>query len=770
MNSNRSGMYRLWSRLRPRRRGVVVVLSVLLLFLALLFRLPALRDDGPQADEIHWKSRSAQTLALLKQGDFASFTKHLTHPGVPPAIVMGVGQFLANRYNRANDLELGDPGFADRLVGARAANAFVSAFAAPAVFLLFLVPLGTTPALLAGLLLALDPHHIGLSRQAHLDSILTLCVLLTVGTYVHAVRLRRLSLKLLAGFFWGLAILTKPTALAVLPALAAYKLVRVLLVSKDTDKGERTIVSLSDVFAALVGQATFVLLYNRMWYHDSDYRIRLGIKSKLADGVYAVGSFLQATPLVPLALLAGLGIATYALRRKGKALAVLLPVSALLASIVLALTLVPQVLENIIRFWLWVVGLSREKHVGYGITWPAPEGGYLELYLNELPLLCLAGVVLATIFCLWDLRSIRGLRTRERMALVVYLPVFVVLWTFPLSISDKQTIRYVMPAVPMVYLLSGFGFVRLLKSLLQRVSEQRGLVTAPPRAFVAYAACLVGFQGYLDAKWAPDFNLFYNQLSDGLQGAVERGTGLSLAGTADVVNFLAAKEPFAKGQPLLVMTAGDPQVLQYQARRVGLPTSKVRFIGVQPLHSADYLVSFPQFRKHMLAEESLELTKQQPVFSYEREGASLVTVHQIPVPRYNGDFHVKARRTRRQVGRSDAFVEDAVSVLPGRDARGYMLFALNPPLPPDAYRAKFQLQLPSTASLGGLQPERYAVRLDFGRCERVVTLGELSGEPASFDVSCDFQDNVRPQLRIYWFGNVPTTFLAVDIERVEDEP
>ena len=77
----------------------------------------------------------------------------------------------------------------------------------------------------------------------------------------------------------------------------------------------------------------------------------------------------------------------------------------------------------------------------------------------------------------------------------------------------------------------------------------------------------------------------------------------------------------------------------------------------------------------------------------------------------------------------------------------------------------FSLALPPWLEVAeSLTPERYAVRLDFAGCERIVTLKELSAtEAREFSVPCEVTAKGRARLRAYWFGNVPVAILSASV-------
>ena len=100
--------------------------------------------------------------------------------------------------------------------------------------------LGGDVALLAVLLLALDPYLLGYSRLMHIAAPLALLMLLTVLAWMLWLQEGLRRWLLLAGLFGGLALLTKSTALLLFPILLALALV-FWLIGRPAEKTVRSI-------------------------------------------------------------------------------------------------------------------------------------------------------------------------------------------------------------------------------------------------------------------------------------------------------------------------------------------------------------------------------------------------------------------------------------------------------------------------------------------------------------------------------------------------
>jgi hypothetical protein len=230
------------------------------------------------------------------------------------------------------------------------------------------------------------------------------------------------------------------------------------------------------------------------------------------------------------------------------------------------------------------------------------------------------------------------------------------------------------------------------------------------------------------------------------------------------------------------MVAGDPQVLRYHSKRLFADDNRLKFIGQSEL-GADYLLLLPQFRSRLASTRAKEIAAGNPVFEFKKKGVSLLNVYRANVLTFSSDeppFVVRAEETLRLVGRLiDAdYPEKGLANFPNlkrvltasplRETRGYVLTGEQLRFPAATYAARFFLALPKNEKVPpGLGPERYALRLDFGRCEKIVRLGELSAEEyRPFEVVCDFKSDLRAQLRAYWFGNVPISFAGMQVQRL----
>jgi len=208
------------------------IIPPLLVFgLALLPRLWAL-DRFVTADEAKWVYRSAQFWGALLRGDFAATSVNLT-PGVTTTWLGGLGLAVFHRLHAA---ELGGLPLAEWLatlpqfradlpvlVAARWPAALASALAVVAVYGLARALFNPTVGLLAGILLALDPHTLALSRILGHDAPAAMFAGLSLLALLLA--LKRADPARGGGWLWfglsgvcaGLAALSKAPALFLVP-------------------------------------------------------------------------------------------------------------------------------------------------------------------------------------------------------------------------------------------------------------------------------------------------------------------------------------------------------------------------------------------------------------------------------------------------------------------------------------------------------------------------------------------------------------------------
>lgn len=719
--------------------------AILLFAAALAFRFIDLCNFRVQVDERLWTQRAHHLVELLEVRAFSEATSFLGHPGVVPAYLMAGGQVVAERINRIRGAEPGDPRYLSPLCAARAADAVVSTLVVPVVYLLGSALVSAPVGLVAAVFIAFDPHHVALSTIAHLDAVLTLLVTLSILLYMFGERRGQVRFKLLAGLFWGLAISTKPIAAPVVAILLLYKLLRLLLLRPAGAQAVR-FMEWTDVWCVVLGHACLGALYTRLWRHDSPYVWRLHIENSFADFIYMLGKEWGGTFPAALALAVALTCGGFAFqRRAARSAAFHLAMSAaLLMTLLAAVFSVPQVLENIIRFWTWAFGLAGTVHQAYGRSWAPPAGGYAGLLGIRLPDLLLAGFVLGV---LGIMRCVRRRETDENTVAVVLFALGAVVWLIPLSFSAKQTIRYALPVIPLLWLFAAYGWVQAAQQLATAARRLQP-------AFVLVPVCLL--QSVQTLRWYPDYHLFFNFAGGGLRGAVSREHSFAVAGHDEAVTFLQ-QEAQRRGSEQYVMVMGDLALMRFINASMYVDSAKeVVFVPyTENTVGADYLLVFPAFL--MRYADRLAVPGLEKVFSYSPDSVEVLAVYKVLPPDCSqGCVFEIAKGTASSAMR--IFTDrgrPAIKAVPERHQKGYILRGLSMRVVPGGYRLRIPIELPQPVD-PALPSEKLVLRLDLSSaCSRTIALGELLSAPQYVELECKFEKPFRAQLRVYWFGRVP---------------
>lgn len=749
-------------------------IALALYLLALLPRLLGISSPAPEPDEVHWLMRSGGIIEQFEAGKYSQLTTHLTHPGVPAGCVMAAGQIVADFYNAARGFGKKDAGYVDRLAGSRIANAVFSSLLIPLVFLGCANVCGGAVALLAAMLLAFDPRHIGMSRIAHIDSVLTVFVALSLGLYLCAVARRSVVLKLLAGASWGLAIATKPTAIALIPTFLGFKWLLSRLDRKRWVLNE-PLIAWSDLWAVMAGHLILALIYTRLWPHDSDYLHRIAVRSSVADFIWCgsmrgreLGSlftlFVATTVFVPVR-------AGWKLWRGDRCW---LHQLQLLAGVLLfAVFVYPAVCENIVRFWCWVAGLSEVKHAAYNRVMPPPPGGYLGLLLVRLPSVALISFLAGLVLLVLNARRMfDDSRSAGQAAVLVMAAAGLVAWICLLSVSSKQTIRYLVPAFPGVYLIAAFGVMTVARRVAAtKLSVQRML-----------CGVVALLQMNAVARVHPFYELFFNDLSGGLAGASKRGHPLPLAEPAELFDTLLTKMRERK-QGLSIGIIGDVESIRLEAKRRGTG-ERLIFHPETDAHVSDFVLATGwRLREHEEHPEVSVLGQLKPLQEIRFEGVRIAALYELPWPSYAEPYHFDVVKFHRPTGRevrvdgarivgageSVANARSVVAALPALDQKGFLLSGFGVRLPAGDFKLSLDITVPDLHSFTDRSPDRLVLRLNFGKgCEHAFSLAELPvGERKTVTIPCRFDEAKRPQITAYWFGKVPVLIEDLTLEEAE---
>ena len=171
--------------------------------------------------------------------------------------------------------------FGDNPVGWRSSNVFFGTVSVALIFLIgrLLYP-GSAVPLIAMSLLALDPHHVYLSRATFVEIPVTFFFLLYLYLLLAYVEDKRPTLPL-AGIAMGLTMATKAYFVFAVPLVAVYALYRVLQRGELTG---RVIVDLS-VTLLLLPVAVYLLSY--FWWFSRGYTLPEFVQMKM-DSVWSL--------------------------------------------------------------------------------------------------------------------------------------------------------------------------------------------------------------------------------------------------------------------------------------------------------------------------------------------------------------------------------------------------------------------------------------------------------------------------------------------------
>lgn len=704
-------------------------IALILFLLAAVLRLDGISELAPQPDETIWLERSISVIDRMRDPEQRlQATTHLGHPGLPPAVLMASSIYATSRFTgKGIGIEL------DPLVPARVSMAVLASLSIPIVFIGGSFIIGPSVALLAALLLAFDPRHIGLSQLAHLDTALGTFTALAALLFVLSLHRRSMSLEILAGIAWAFAFATKPTASVILIAYVIYRVLYWRAFRSDAKPVAPFGWGL--VFSGIAGHVVFALIYTRLWVHRSDYLVRLKVRSHLAREVWRFGEFLNShlffVGAVAITLL-GLSFLAFRLykRRPG---ATGLYHSAMsggvLAFLGFTLAACPQVYENIVRFWYWVAGLRGQNHTSFGQVKPVTPNGYLDLFFAEEPFLVHIGLGLGLV----TLGFFVSQRNRSERRLFLAFPVLLALvWILPLNMSAKQAWRYAIPIMPVLYLTVGAGYLWLVGLLKSQVASK------------AFAFALVVLQAAVAFQWRPHYGLFFSAVGGGLTGAIRRHEGAPFAGQNEVVDYLSSLKV---QPPIMVTTIGDAKNLSYAARRrLDEEASSIRF-GYFPPYSADYFLYFAT-HNHLLSKTGWETTlNSAPEYTFKLFGVPLTILHRVPLPDLSSGLSFPVERLHRHTGAIEKKEDRKIIVtsLKAHDA-GFLFFTDPIRLQVGSYRIIIEANYPDHQAEEGTP----ILDLRFGGCKQVFHIGENSQT-----LECDVSSAGKSPIRSYWYGRVP---------------
>lgn len=619
----------------------VIVVTVILYVLALAVRLYGISYSAITTDEQLWNYRAHRAIKNIETTP-SQWSNFLGHPGIPPTLVMGIGQKIAEKYNLLLHLAPTDRGYIDSLIACRISNSLVSALIVPVTFIALVLFGEYIFALFVALLIALDPNQIGAARMAHLDSIMSLLVVSTFFLYLGSVYSRQSVLTLTSGVLWGLAVITKPTAVILIPVFVLFRLLKRywLINSAQLPNVQEKIpfIRWADLGALALGFSTMLLLYTRLWHHPSIYVKRLGITNHFATWQYRLAhritSYGYYVYLLPLATLIGSILLWRRYWSTRKRITFHLAACSTTLTLLIAFWLLfPQAIDNLIRFWIWVAGLSKVPSTSFasGHLVAPPRFGYFALIFENVSDLQLCGSIVGLIFIAKN--GLQGRITRN-FELAFISIVLALIWLGVLNISPKQSWRYALPVLFGISMLAAYGYMQLFEVLKKGLSIEKARKVILVGVF--FGASLTTYDLI---RFSPHYFLFKNIISGGLLSSIERGHRLPDLATPEVVSFLADytnAQPKRSVAPIeskikhRISVFGGAKIYEL-ATRIHQPnsTEELRFSTNLPPQVSHYRIEqLPKVKLHEYHE--WDITKAHPpLFTYNFQGVELVSVFKV---------------------------------------------------------------------------------------------------------------------------------------------
>ena len=513
------------------------------LVLFLIAFLPRVMGLGAYitVDEQRWIERSVDFVYNLSHGDLASIAS--IHPGV--TATWGYGSALLGRFALEGNVpalyQMRAEGYydlPDLLATAGLFTALITSLVVVASYGLLRKLFGGQIALLAGLLIALDPYFLAHSRRVHLDAILagtmflSALALLVYVTGPQAPSRRRYLL--LSGVLAGLAWLTKLPALYLIPftllALGAGLLTWSRGWRPQASSIRRAI--LDFILWTALACGIFFLLWPSLWVNAG--QVFAGLAHTLSWGVQAPHTSLLTPDATPM------------------------------------------------QFFL-----------GKVVADPGPGYYPLAILFRLSPVVFLfvpAGLVAMV------LGLKRPLMHRSALLAAWLGLAYVVFFLIMLSLGAKKLESYALPIFPMVDLIAAIGLWACLQWLPRRWQQWRSTEGEPRAVKLAYLlAAGILLVSILWFRLAPYYSAYFNPLLGGARAAV----GLFAFGGGEGLDMVA-RHLNEKGDAanLTVATAYPDHVFRYLFQGTTWPLRQGTWNGVWLL--ADYAVSYISYAQRDL--------------------------------------------------------------------------------------------------------------------------------------------------------------------------
>lgn len=739
---------------------IAILVSAFALIVAFKIFMVASLDVQP--DERLWISRSHK-LAEKVRDLRPDFSSHLGQPGIPPAMEMAVGQYLLRHTPISKIISVND------LEASRVATTIVSAGAILLFFLLLKSFYPVWLSLIVAILLAVDPRYLAVSRMAHLDGSLATFCLLTTFCFAYGTFKKKRSCLWLAGIFWGLSIATKPTAVLFILVCWFLRCLYDLVVERKAPR----VLLWSDVVILLIGHTVFSLIYTRFWVHHSDYLERLHITNVVADAVFSLGKYLRHHSLVSTVVVLSLLILVVLLKKKVGGLSgkKLLPVLYLVCFLTTILLLRPAVLENILRFWTWVAGLSHEKHVTFGNIVHNVSQGYTLLALKQLPdWVVVCSLIGLLMFCWRTFKIIlcHFPRLKQSYPNIIWYPenkfeyvwsgvgiLTVLVWFIIIGQSSKQTWRYAIPVVPFIYIVSASGLKVVIDTLKLDRRNIGKVILLTAFFLTVWDLC----------SWFPNQQVYFNHLSGGLPGAIRRKDDFPFVGQSEIARYLTDRA-LSDSEDKYVSVIGDGQVVNYALRRLLPSKLHTVHVGYYRPNFADFLLVFKS-HEYLLPDDTWGFIKSlKPVQQVTVMDGSVLDLYELPVHSdIDFPYEIEIGKSFRKTGTFEGEDNNMIQALTGRDRAEYLLFTESYRIPAGSYSLEAQVAL----AMAEMKPEDVILRLEMSECQKDLLLKDLQTGSGNVSLDCDFDRMHRVALRVYWYGSQSLTLTKLKLDRTGED-
>ena len=261
--------------------------EIILFLLFMVLHLPGLGHDNFNTDVWKWKARTYDFGSGVFSLNFPQ-TIQKYHPGVT---LMWLGTFGIKAYNLFYDVFYKFPppdnsiktvfelDFITKLL-----IIIVIGVSLAITFNLLKRMFGSQYALIYFILLSLEPFYLGLSRVIHLEALMTTFMLVSfLYVYIYTFEDRRKRNLIFSAFFASLAVLTKTTAVFLLPFTYLVVLIGLLSESKITPVTNIK----KSIFIYLKWLVPFILFFILIW--PAMWTVPLNAIQTLYRGVFTIG-------------------------------------------------------------------------------------------------------------------------------------------------------------------------------------------------------------------------------------------------------------------------------------------------------------------------------------------------------------------------------------------------------------------------------------------------------------------------------------------------